>query len=179
MFHILAGCDVLAKKEYFDRHNAVARYVHHVICNNLGVQVVRKWHVHKPPEVFIDTRYEILWDMVIATDRPCGANRPDIVVRDKVARKAYVIDVSCPKDVNVNAKEQEKISKYCSLRVELGRMWNCECVVVPVVVGGLGTVSEKFQDYIKMIPGDVSSQMCIKITLLGSERILRLLLSRK
>ena len=179
MSHILAGCDTLAKKEYFDRHNAVARYVHHSICDKLGVPTVKKWHLHKPPEVFMDSRYEIIWDMVLPTDRPCGANRPDIVVREKEKKKAYIIDVACPNDINVNVKEQEKLSKYCALRVELGRMWDCECVVVPVVVGGMGTVSESFERYLKMLPGDIASHMCIKITLLGSERILRSLLSRR
>ena len=87
MSHILAGCDTLAKKEYFDRHNAVARYVHHSICDKLGVPIVKKWHLHKPPEVFMDSRYEIIWDMVLPTDRPCGANRPDIVVREKEKKR--------------------------------------------------------------------------------------------
>ena len=50
--------------------------------------------------------------MVLTTDRAVGANRPDIVIRDKMNKKVYIIDISCPSDVNVNAKEQEKISKY-------------------------------------------------------------------
>ena len=35
---------------------------------------------------------------------------------------------------NVVQKEQEKITKYSGLRVELGRMWDCECMVVPIVI---------------------------------------------
>ena len=81
--------------------------------------------------------------------------------------------------MNVQSKENEKITKYSGLRVELGKMWNCECVIIPVVIGGLGVISEKFLDYLKMIPAQLSMEMCQKITLLGSEKIMRSVLSRK
>ena len=122
---------------------------------------------------------ELLWDMTLNTDRQVGANRPDIVLRDKASKKTYIIDISCPSDVNVLSKENEKLTKYSGLRVELGEMWDSECVIIPVVVGGLGVVSEKFPDYLKMIPAELSTEMCVKITLLGSERIMRSVLSRK
>ena len=127
----------------------------------------------------MDRRVEILWDMTLTTDRDVGANRPDIVIRDKLEKKTYIIDVSCPSDVNVSKKENEKLSKYSGLRVELGKLWNCECEVVPIVIGGLGTVSGKFADYLRMIPTELSLELCLKITVLGSERIMRSFLSRK
>ena len=68
-----------------------------------------------------------MYDSVINTDRPYVFNRPDIVVRDKHMKKCYIIDVSCPNDINVSQKEQ-KITKQAGLRMELGRMWDCECV---------------------------------------------------
>ena len=49
--------------------------------------------------------------------------------------------------MNVQSKENEKVAKYSGLRAELGKMWNCECVVIPVVIGGLGVISEKFLEY--------------------------------
>ena len=122
---------------------------------------------------------EILYDSVINTDRPYVFNRPDIVVRDKHMKKCFIIDVSCPNDINVSQKEQEKVTKYAGLRMELGRMWNCECVVVPIVIGGLGVVSNNFEKYKLMVPANLSTIMCTKITLLGSEKILRSFLARK
>ena len=178
-FHILAGCDTLAKKEYLERHNNVAKYIHHSICKSYNFQTERKWHLHKPKEVIMDRRVEILWDMTLTTDRDVGANRPDIVIKDKLEKKTYIIDVSCPSDVNVSKKENEKLSKYSGLRVELGKLWNCECEVVPIIIGGLGTVSGKFVDYLRMIPAELSLELCLKITVLGSERIMRSFLSRK
>ena len=108
-----------------------------------------------------------------------GANRPDIVLRDKASKKTYIIDISCPSDKNFTSKENEEVAKDSGLRVELGKMWDSQCVVIPVVVGGLGVISEKFQHYLKMIPADLLTEMCVKITLLGSERIMRSVLSRK
>ena len=122
---------------------------------------------------------ELIWDMLLTTDRVVGANKPDIVIRDKKGKKSYIIDISCPADTNVQLKESEKISKYSALRVELSKMWRCECLVVPVVVGGLGTVSTQFKNYLSMIPASLSAEMCIKISLLGSEKIMRSVLSRK
>ena len=177
--HILAGCDVLAKKDYLERHNGLAKYIHFEICKAHDIQTEKKWHLHRPAEVYLDNKIEILWDMVLTTDRAVGANRPDIVIRDKINKKVYIIDVSCPSDVNVNAKEQEKISKYSGLRVELGKMWNSECVVVPIVVGGLGAVSHNFTKYLGMVPAQLCAAMCIRITLLGSEKLMRSFLSRK
>ena len=165
-FHILAGCDNLAGKEYLDRHNTVARYLHFEICKAYGIPTPKKWHMHNPPEVIMNSNVELIWDMVLNTDRAIGANRPDIVIRDKSKKQVFVIDVSCPSDVNVNAKENEKISKYSALRVELGKMWKSECIVIPVVIGGLGAVSMKFQDHLKRIPAIISEVMCIKLSLL-------------
>ena len=70
----------------------------------------------------MDKNFEIIWDMVLTTDRAVGANRPDIVVRDKINKKIPILDISCPSDVNVVAKENEKINKCSGLSVELSKM---------------------------------------------------------
>ena len=76
-------------------------------------------------------------------------------------------------------KENGKTSKYSGLRVELGKMWNSEAIVVPVVIGSLGCISHNLTSCLKMIPADLSLEMCLKLTLLGSEKIMRSFLSRK
>ena len=58
-------------------------------------------------------------------------------------------------------------------------MWDYECSVIPIVVGGLGVVSESFEKYKNMVPAELSTAMCIKITLLGSEKILKNFLARR
>ena len=179
IYHILSGCDSLAKREYFARHNDVCKYVHYMIMKEFDFQCAPNWYLHKVVDVVRSAEVEIVYDQLITTDRPIGANRPDILVRDKINSKVYVIDVSCPCDTNVWKKEAEKISKYGPLKVELQRMWKCSCVVVPVVIGGLGAVSKNVEKHLMNIPGSPQVKMCQKITLLGSKKILQDVLARQ
>ena len=160
IYHILSGCDSLAKREYFVRHNAVCKYVHYMVMKNFGFQCAPNWFVHTPVEVVRSKSVGIVYDQLITTDRPIGANRPDLLVRDKLNKKAYIIDISCPCDTNVWKKENEKVSKYGPLRVELQKMWGCDCVVIPVIIGGLGAVSKNVEKHLLNIPGAPDVKMC-------------------
>ena len=122
---------------------------------------------------------KIIYDQVIATTRPVGANRPDIIVKDISKNKAYIIDVSCPVDMNVGKKEAEKVAKYMGLCAELNRMWGVDTEILPVVIGGLGAVSKNICDYLAKIPGLPDLYMCQKICLLGSKKILHNALKRR
>ena len=102
-----------------------------------------------------------------------------MIVRDIAKKKVMIVDVACPCDLNVEKKELEKVSKYAGLKAELQRMWAVSCEVVPVVIGSLGAVSASCSDYLSLIPGVPDLRLCQKITLMGSERILRNALSRR
>ena len=179
IFHILGACDVLAKREYFTRHNNMCRYIHYKISQHFGLQVGENWYLHNPADVTRSDKCEIVYDQTIVTSRPVGANRPDIIVKDKVNKKTLIIDVSCPVDTNAEKKENEKISKYGPLRVELEKMWGTNADIIPVVVGGLGAVTKNLSDRLTKIPGCPDQFMCQKICLLGSARILQDVLKRR
>ena len=51
-------------------------------------------------------------------------------------------NLAVPGDQNITAKEQEKITKYQDLRIEIEKLWDVKAVVVQIVVGALGTVSK-------------------------------------
>ena len=121
----------------------------------------------------------ILYDQVIQTDLEVGANRPDLVIKDKKAKKTYLVDITCPCDLNIHKAEATKIAKYRGLRGQLQKMWGFECVTVPIVIGGLGAITCCLKDYLALLPGDAKLAMCQKITLLGSKKILMDVLSRK
>ena len=179
IFHLLSGCGVLAKKEYFDRHNAVCRYVHQQILKAYKIPCDDNWTRHTPKDAIIQSNVEVVYDQMITTDRPTGANRPDILLRDKKQKRTYIIDVSCPCDTNVTAKEREKMDKYGTLKKELRRMWGGECIVVPVIIGCLGAASGETKTHLEKIPADVRMTMCQKITLYGSQKILQSVLGRR
>jgi hypothetical protein len=59
-----------------------------------------------------------------------------------------LIDVAIPSDKNVIQKEAEKKLKYKNLSIEILRMWNVKCFVIPVIIGATGIVSRSLQKYL-------------------------------
>ena len=178
IYHILSGCDALAKREYFTRHNAVCKYIHFVLCGRYKLPCGQNWYMHQPKDVIINQDVEILYDQILTTDMAVGANRPDLVVKDKRLKKTFLIDVSWPCDTNIHKMEATKIAMYIGLKGQLQKMWGFDCITVPIIIGGLGAVTFKLKDYLALIPGCPSITMCQKITLLGSKQILKDVLSR-
>ena len=86
IFHILGACDVLAKREYFTRHNNICKYIHFKILNHHKISTGENWYRHMPAEVTMSNKCEIIYDQLIATTRPVGASRPDIIVKDMVKK---------------------------------------------------------------------------------------------
>uniref|UniRef100_A0A3B5PPD0 Reverse transcriptase domain-containing protein n=1 Tax=Xiphophorus maculatus TaxID=8083 RepID=A0A3B5PPD0_XIPMA len=170
--HITAGCKILAGKAYMERHNQVAGIVYRNICAEYGLETPgSKWET--PPKVAENARAKILWDFQIQTDKMVMANQPDIVVVDKQQRKAVVIDVAIPSDCNIRKKEHEKLEKYQGLREELERAWKVKTTVVPVVIGALGAVTPKLDQWLQQIPGTTSDISVQKCAVLGTAKILR------
>jgi hypothetical protein len=84
------------------------------------------------------------------------ANRPDIIVKYKKDKTCLLIDVAIPSDKNVIQKEAEKKLKYTNLSIEIQKMWNMKCFVIPVNIGATGIVSKSLQKYLETIPGQHS-----------------------
>jgi len=61
--------------------------------------------------------------------------------------------VAIPADRNVVQKEAEKKLKYRSLGVEIQRMWNLECTIIPVITGATGIVTRSLRKNLEDIPG--------------------------
>ena len=106
------------------------------------------------------------------------ARRPDIVFVDKKKREIKILDVAVPGDGRVKDKELEKIEKYLLLKEEVGRIWGMKKVkVIPVVIGALGAISDKFDKHTEEIGVQIRLQVIQKTALLGTARILRNVLS--
>ena len=105
------------------------------------------------------------------------ARRPDIVVVDKVKKETMIIDVAIPGDTRVCDKEQEKIERYSLLKDEIARLWQMKkVVVIPIVVGALGTITAKFE-YIESLGIEIRIEHVQKSALLGTARLIRKVLS--
>ena len=52
---------------------------------------------------------------------------------------------------NLAQKKFEKLDNYSELRLEVARMWNKKTVVVPIIIGALGSVPKDLQSYLKQL----------------------------
>ena len=67
-------------------------------------------------------------------------------------KEVTIIDIAVPGDSRVKEKELEKMEKYQYLREEIGHVWQMRnATVVPVVIGALGVISDKFEKHIKKL----------------------------
>jgi hypothetical protein len=70
------------------------------------------------------------------------ANRPDLIIKNKKDKIYLLIRVAIPSDRNVIQKESEKKLQYKNLNIEIQRMWNTKCFIIPVIIGATGIVTK-------------------------------------
>ena len=115
---------------------------------------------------------KILRDFKIQIDKHLAHNIPDITVVDK--KQGWLIDVAMPGGSRINQKEEEKITKYQDLKVEVERLWEKKATVVSVVIGALGTISRDLVKHLKILGlNKISPSQLQKAVLLGTAHILR------
>jgi len=98
-----------------------------------------------PKPVYEEVDVTVLWNQAVHTDRNVTANRPDIIIINKKEKTCTPIDVAIPADRNVVQKEAEKKLKYKSLCIEIQRIWNLKCTIVPVIIGATGIVKRSLK----------------------------------
>jgi len=62
-----------------------------------------------------------------------------------------MIDVAIPADRNVVQKEAEKKLKYMSLGIEIQRMWNLKCSIIPVIIGATAIITRSLRKNLEYI----------------------------
>ena len=120
-------------------------HLHYSICKALGFETTDKWYTHMPKPVCEKGDVTVLWNQAVHTDREVTANRPDIIIKNKKEKTCTLIDVAIPINRNVVQKEAEKKLKYKSLCIEIQRMWNLKCTILPVIIGGTGIVTRSLR----------------------------------
>ena len=108
----------------------------------------------------------MLWNRAVHTDREVTANRPNIIIKSKKEKTCTLIDVAIPADRNVVQKEAEIKLKYKSLGIEVERMWNLKCTIIPVIIGATGIVTRSLKENLQAIPGTLSIDFLQKTAIL-------------
>ena len=68
--------------------------------------------------------------------------RPSKGQQKKKDRTCRIADFAIPADHRVKLKESKKRDKYPDLARELKKLWNMKVMVIPIVIGALGTVTK-------------------------------------
>ena len=175
--HIVSACKMLAQKDYKRRHDKVCLNLHWSLCKKYGIEVEEKWYKHKPEAVIQNEDVKILWDFMIQCDRVIEHRKPDIVVIEKKTNKCLIIDVANPGDHNLEKKKAEKLDNYAELRVEVARMWNKDTVVIPVIIGALGSIPKDLNMFLDKLDIKYELDILQHSVLLGTANILRKVLA--
>ena len=60
-----------------------------------------------------------------------------------------------------------------SLCIEIQRMWNLKCTIVPVIIGATGIVTRSLKKHLETIRGNHSIDSLQKTAILGTSHIMR------
>ena len=153
VMHLSGGCPVLAKSKYRTRHDIVGKHILWLLLKKHMILTGNQWYSHVPNVVTEadDRKVTIYWNKPIKTDRKVSYNRPDVLVIDREENTWYIVDYAIPVDHHVKEKEEEKIDKYMDLAAEVRRQFRVKTVIVPIVLGALGTVPAKLSKSLKKI----------------------------
>jgi len=70
-------------------------------------------------------------------------------------------------------KRKRKKLKYKSLDIEIQRMWNLKCTIVPVIIGATGVVTRRLRKNLEAVPGKHSIDSLQKTAILGTSHVIR------
>ena len=95
-----------------------------------------------------------------------------MILIDKKHHECQIIDFAIPYDTRGDDKEVEKIERYLDLARELKKVWNMKVIVVPLVVGALGTPAKELEKRLKTIDIETKITELEKTVLIHASRIL-------
>ena len=163
--HIVTGCSYLANGEYLHRHNQIAKIIHQQLAFQYDLVELEVPHYRYNPTSVLENSCALLyWDRPIITDRYIVANRLDIVLVDRVARRAVIVDVTTPHDDNLVKQKNNNASK-----------WDVNATIILLIVVSVNRLIAKSVDqHLKKLSLScwIKNQMQ-KVILLETARIVR------
>ena len=84
-----------------------------------------------------------------------------------------------PLIINLILKRNKKLDNYSELRLEIARMWGKETLIVPMILGALGSIPNDLECNLKILGISYNGGTLQKFVLLETAKILRKVLSIK
>ena len=101
-----------------------------------------KQMVYAQPGACSRKRINSYGTLTYKTDYLIPARRSDLIIINKRKRICKIVDFAVPADHRINLKESHQKNKYLHLARELIKLWNTKVTIVPIVIGGLSTVTK-------------------------------------
>ena len=98
---------------------------------------------------------------------------PATIIKNKKEETSTLLDVAISADRNVVQKKAGKKLKYKSLGIEIQRMWNLKCTIIPVIIEATGIVTRTLRKNLQAISGKHSLDSLQKTAILGTSHIIR------
>ena len=143
--HWLAGCKILASRDYLKRHDdalkvfAVEWLKQEGLTNESTIWYNESW---ERGMVIENELRRLRWDHEWRTRTATTHRRPDLVLEYVDEKRMVVIDMGCPREENVCVTEMEKKLKYQQLCYELRVQYPGWTIhLIPLIVGCLGSVN--------------------------------------
>jgi hypothetical protein len=87
----------MAKEEHLLRNSNVAEVVHQELAHRTQLIKEKTQNFKYVPDNALEsTRYKLTWDHSVITDKQINANRPDIILIDRLNSTTYLIDIAVP-----------------------------------------------------------------------------------
>ena len=112
------------------------------MCRKFQFDHTNKWYRHNPAPVLEYDSHKLPWDFNIQTDHLIPVRRPDLIIINK-KRESAKLSTLLSAGHRINLKESEKKDKYLDLARELKNLWNMKVMIVPIVIGALGTITKR------------------------------------
>ena len=181
--HIVSECKQLAQKDYKKcRNDKVAAMPHWSLCKQYGFPCAEKSYEHvikKKMRIQETAEVSLLWDFPLQIEEKLERNRPNIAIVKKKIRMCTLIGVACPFETRIERKEEEKTEAYTDLKYGILKCWRNEMktvIIIPVVIGALGMVTKNLEDCLLKIDSAPGIESLQKTCLVGTARILRMIL---
>jgi hypothetical protein len=114
---------LFSNTEYLHRHNLSAKIVHQFLAQRHKlITTDDPYYKYEPQPVLANKSTKVYWNRPVITDQTFLANRPDIIIIDKINKTAKLIDLAHPNDHNLNTSFSNKITKYKELADQIKAM---------------------------------------------------------
>jgi hypothetical protein len=96
-----------------------------------------------------------------------------VMIINKKEKVCTLIDVAIPAVRSVVQKEAERKLKHKSIDIEIQRMWNLKCTIIPVIIGATGIITKSLRKNLEAILGKHSIDSLQQTAVLGTSHIIR------